>query len=1832
MSTASFPINVVWNVGNFPTSMFNQLESSLTGLDKSTATTSQKITEIGNSVEGLNPAFQGLDKNIDGVSTSLEAVNKSVQANSSQMQDLRTVYDATGQGMDTAATSSEKLTTNLTGLNKEVTGVQTGLTDTNALTTDLTKTQETATKSTESMGTSMATVAGGITTLVSTGVNLYNTYDAMGDAAVEVEKKQIALDRINVQVDTNLLKLSRNTEKYMNDTKLGISGMNEFNMAQQEFNSLIKSGVTEGEAYDQALENLRQTHSNLSSTTVDGKNAIDQLGVTIDKTANSVAQSATATADLENQQEAANETIVNFAMTMLGLAGGITSTIGGLTSMKGSLKNMGSTAKNMPRMFRDLSSWIMRSGSSSSTAAKGLGLLSISAVGATGIISSLGKAITTMILPALGAIAVPAGIAVLAIGAFVAAIAGIRAHFKVFSDLGVVIGDTFPPARDALNSFKDAFITMSDSVLDGLDWLLGGFDNLAGTNIVETFRQWREGLPPVTDETGKLSEAIEKQNTVVGTLAVSEQQLIDQFFAAGPVLNTYAADLKKVGDMYVVEKNGVTLLVNATEELTGNTIKLTKENVLQQIAMGKLNATTGEAVAGIQNFDASTIKLTGDLGKTVYVMADGTIKTELLAETADKAATNIEKEGESANKTSLDIEKLSQKTKEEIEAENNLIQTGLTLDNLFANIIPKAYAETATKKQEGMTLSQEEEKIIADLEEDLKQYGLTTADIDKIIADMNATKLENINFLEEENKAVADTNSTVIDLNQTYAQNKLALDNVKTSQEGANLAIQNYFTTKVQEKQALMDSIPLYQKIAEGYGITKEELDKLNVESLPAFIAGLEKQDTELANQQGQLLATAANYGLFDKALQLIVTHGEDAIPMLQDLIKNHEENNNVTDKGTMKVKTFAEALDELADKKQTAGVEAKNLHMDNLALIEDYVGKLPEGLNLTAGGAEAVATQIEKTITANEKASSQNIIRLAELQKLAGEEFNLSEAMNMTNGEIEKEIVKLEKLTGTQEKSSDAIKDRVSWEKQQQDAIKQSTADLMTLAEAHGANVQALGNNRFALRQWIRENQPVRDIIDDVDQAFTDLIAEKKLDAYQTEVQRQANIKYLAAVHGVGIELTTNAEIVQSTVTHFDNLSTSMETATTTIYDWYHGLVEAKQQEEDQLLVLMDLAEAHGVTVPKDMQTSIDKMKEYVAEALGLTDTVEEQTAKIREAWKKTAEDTATRIGENMDKVSGILLDFAKSHVDTAKGWQFPKELENTIAGMVLAVDHAFNERIPEILAIGVGDAEAQLSEISYFLEDLQDDLDIHPDQWDLMFGEVEGILDNARLTTHEKLALIQMDLGGLFDRAKPKIMAGGATFLGDFQGIFDKMTHILNTSLEGVDMATPAHSAFEPLMTYITSLPPETQNAFAGITAAIKSGQYDIAEVIGVIAATFKQAGIEFPPEMIDNLAKSLGVPKEQITTDANTIFENVNSKLEETKGSADTNMAQGIPSAFDTLKTETDTKIAEWVTIMGKVAIILEGLPPTFSLWFGKAGDSMSALGTQGATAIEGWATLMGNVATVLQGLPSTFEKWYGDAGTAMKALSTKGGPQLTAFVNLSSQKATLASAVWLTHKKSVDLTMGQMKGVFAKGSSAAIQYGVNTHKAVNSALKSYKNLISGTSTAMRSVANNMGVATSAANRLRAAINSLRSKSITVTTTYVTRYRTVYAARGFTGFVSTPTHFVAGEAGLEFVDIQPVKKSGNIQRNTVTINKGKKNQNNTTGRGLADFLEGNNRNQSAEEFIASVKQYINDRMERFKNIRLEARQPTIIKLKERVIGDIVSDMVFEGSGAEY
>ena len=185
----------------------------------------------------------------------------------------------------------------------------------------------------------------------------------------------------------------------------------------------------------------------------------------------------------------------------------------------------------------------------------------------------------------------------------------------------------------------------------------------------------------------------------------------------------------------------------------------------------------------------------------------------------------------------------------------------------------------------------------------------------------------------------------------------------------------------------------------------------------------------------------------------------------------------------------------------------------------------------------------------------------------------------------------------------------------------------------------------------------------------------------------------------------------------------------------------------------------------------------------------------------------------------------------------------------------------------------------------------------------------------------------------------------------------------------------------------------------------------------------------------------------------------------------------------------------------------------------------------------------------------------------------------------------------------LSLGKI-GPAAQTAGKAIGTGIAA--GANQASSALSNMASRASSAFSSIVNSANRASSSVRQLASYINSLRSKTITITTVYRQVIQRVYAAKGFgPAIVNSPMNLTVGENGPEMVNVIPMSGSApNNSRSTINMPTSTMNTNNnrtssTLTRSVAhNILGGNNNSVTNSTQQNSVISRFNESVSRISN----------------------------------
>ena len=451
--------------------------TGVTELGTATGETNTALGETNTVLGETVPAMAETATGATDAGTAFTELVPPVQDSNTAMGEGISIFEGAGTAAEDTAGSTETLGGAFSGLGTEIEPVNGGLTETNTLMGDVGGAAENTSGSTDTLHGSMTTLGTGIGAVTGSALTLYSAFTNIRDAQAAVEKAQVKVIDANRKAETAFIRLGSAINKITSDTQNNITGTDRLAAAYAKLAQLWNAGVRSGPEFAAALNELRAAQDGLASSTAKGNEMIAKLGPNISNVESTSRKAAASTLGLQRANEGVAE-------SYLGFAGSIVSGISGLTQIITQAGQVG--AKFGPLK---------------------------------GIFTAAGTALSSTLVPALGAIAVPAAAAVAAIGAFIGAVTAIRVNIKVFDDLGQTVGEVFPSMKGFLDEARQAFINLSDGVNTGISMLLGGFDSLTGGTL-NLQKQWDGFTGTLAKGTGEMGLAAKAAN--LWTLAMDK--------------------------------------------------------------------------------------------------------------------------------------------------------------------------------------------------------------------------------------------------------------------------------------------------------------------------------------------------------------------------------------------------------------------------------------------------------------------------------------------------------------------------------------------------------------------------------------------------------------------------------------------------------------------------------------------------------------------------------------------------------------------------------------------------------------------------------------------------------------------------------------------------------------------------------------------------------------------------------------------------------------------------------------------------------------------------------------------------------------------------------------------------------------------------------------------------------------------------------------------------------------------------------------------------------------------------------------------------------------
>jgi hypothetical protein len=347
------------------------------------------------------------------------------------------------------------------------------------------------------------------------------------------------------------------------------------------------------------------------------------------------------------------------------------------------------------------------------------------------------------------------------------------------------------------------------------------------------------------------------------------------------------------------------------------------------------------------------------------------------------------------------------------------------------------------------------------------------------------------------------------------------------------------------------------------------------------------------------------------------------------------------------------------------------------------------------------------------------------------------------------------------------------------------------------------------------------------------------------------------------------------------------------------------------------------------------------------------------------------------------------------------------------------------------------------------------------------------------------------------------------------------------------------------------------------------------------------------------------------------------------------ESLKAAFAGVGLTLDTLSGNITDAAGTIIGNINAIPPAGQQMASQMDQSLLALGASGDRARDAWGRDMQImlVATQVFGALSqqvainvsgAYSNLATNVTASMNRMATGFQIMLAATARLQTDSQRMATTVSGSFSNMASNTIASMNrmasgfqiiiAAFPRLTSEANR----TNSAVSSAMSSMASKASSFASSMVSSMNRAGSAmasaTSKAKALQSAINALKSKTITITTVYVTIRRTIFAAAGGSFVQSTP-----GKIGP-----LSVSEFGQKELVTVTPLQGPGRQ---PVKGLSDLL--------GKETEKKAKRGMAEEMERGgpekkKEVVMMRETPIVIQVDGREIARVVNKRIFEESDA--
>jgi hypothetical protein len=649
------------------------------------------------------------------------------------------------------------------------------------------------------------------------------------------------------------------------------------------------------------------------------------------------------------------------------------------------------------------------------------------------------------------------------------------------------------------------------------------------------------------------------------------------------------------------------------------------------------------------------------------------------------------------------------------------------------------------------------------------------------------------------------------------------------------------------------------------------------------------------------------------------------------------------------------------------------------------------------------------------------------------------------------------------------------------------------------------------------------------------ELIQKKKEEGVETEATRQFLIQYIAEQHGVVVAVDESIQVLEALEKGLAAVSTAYEEGRASIVSWALELQAAAEHEKGALAEMSGLIEALSVHFPQAASMTSEELQRLTEQVL--------ESGKGWEEYKKTVQEAVDAAAESFTKSSDIMIGALQRVGDNIGGdeWkddlsEWEDDLDGTLAGMTIAVEEAFGTNIPDILASFAGDADAQFAAVKGYLSELKGQIDMSPEAWDIAFGEIEGILSNAALTTAEKMALIEANIAGLGERATPKLMAG-------FGVMTDSMRNFLTSNfLPAIEQALASKDPTLALQQYFAALPAATQQSLSFFTGALKAAGGDVEMAITAIVGMLQSQDIAIPPSTIDAMAKAFNVPAETIKAKIAEMATDIKGLPPEVKTAADE-----VGVNISTVGAAGSAARAQWGLEIVEMANVLRSFTTdtaTFTALISTSFQGMAVFSGQELVKLATDITTFVNsylkpLVTTTQSAAVTVSGAFNNMATNVNTSLVTAARGITTFQGIITNLVRASQSGATTVSEAFNNMATNITTSLNRGRSAVTTFQSAVTTMASQGASRASSFASSFASAMSRVQSSANSARSSVQQLQSAINSLRSKTITITTIHRQVIQRVFAAQGAAAVISTsPTQ------------VGPIRASEFGQRELITV----------------------------------------------------------------------------------